>query len=70
MKAATLVFATILLAACNEIPQDAKKSFAPKQEVQLYDNERFGGDKDRFEKALAERAQNENEHVRLRDLPE
>ena len=61
-NAVTLVLsalaAAILLAACHEIPQNAAKPFAGKAETHL-DNP----------KALAARAQRQNEYVRMGDLP-
>jgi len=60
--------ATVLLVgACHETPQNAVKSFAGKEETQLYHDSSFKGDKVRFEKALAARAQKQNEYVRMGD---
>jgi starvation-inducible outer membrane lipoprotein len=60
--AVTLVLGTLaaalLLAACHEIPQNAAKPFAGKAETHLDDP-----------KALAARAQHQNEYVRMGDLP-
>ena len=57
--------AMLALAGCNEIPQDAPKPFAARQDVQLYDGNLFKGDKVQFEKSLAARARNENEYLRM-----
>jgi hypothetical protein len=59
--------AGLVLAACHEIPQDAPKPYAGKQDTELYVGERFEGDKAKFEKALAARAQNQNEYLRTGD---
>jgi hypothetical protein len=57
----------ILLAACNEIPQDAVKPYAGKEDTKAYAGDLFKGDKDRYEKTLASRAQTQNEYVRTGD---
>ncbi len=62
----TLV-AAALLAACHEIPQDAAKPFASKEDVHQYAGGLFKGDKQKFEAALAERAGHENEYLRTHD---
>jgi hypothetical protein len=60
--------ATLLLAgACHEIPQDARKSFAPRQETELYHSSRFNNSKATFDKALAARAQTQNEYLRVHE---
>lgn len=69
MKSLALIVAGILLAACHEIPQEATKSYAGKPDTQLYDGPLFKGDKATFEKALAARAQGQNEYVRMGDAP-
>jgi len=53
-----------LVAACHEIPQDAPKSYAGKDDVKPYAGDLFKGDKQKFEQALAERAQNQNDYQR------
>jgi starvation-inducible outer membrane lipoprotein len=57
MKQAILVIA-LALAACHQIPQDAKKPFAAKSQGLAHD-----------ESALAKRATKENEYVRMGDMP-
>ena len=52
----TLAIAALLLAACNEIPQDAPKPYAGKEDTKAYD-----------EKTLAERANHQNEYLRTGD---
>jgi hypothetical protein len=57
---------TVLFAgACHEIPQNAKKPFAGEKARELYSGERFESDKARFESALANRAQHQNEYLRM-----
>ena len=57
----------LVLAACHEIPQDAPKPYAGKEDTKAYAGDRFNGDKAKYEKALADRAQNENEYIRTGD---
>jgi hypothetical protein len=61
--------ALMLAAACHEISQEATKPYAGKPDTQLYDGPLFKGDKARFEKALAARAQGQNEYVRMGGVP-
>jgi len=61
------VAAALALAACHEIPQDAPKPYAGKEDTKAYAGDRFNGDKAKYEKALADRAQNENEYIRTGD---
>jgi hypothetical protein len=64
MKAALLAAAALALAACHEIPQDAAKPYAGKEDTKAYAGDLFKGDKANYEKALAARAQSQNEYVR------
>ena len=66
MRAALLAGA-ITLAACHEIPQDAPKPYAGKEDTKAYAGDLFKGDKDKYEKALSVRAQNQNEYIRTGD---
>ena len=59
--------AGFVLAACHEIPQDAPKPYAGKEDVKPYAGDRFKGDKQKFDQALAERANYENEYMRTHD---
>ncbi len=61
------VLAAGMLAACHEIPQDAPKSYAGKEDVKPYAGDLFKGDKAKFEQALAERAQNQNDYQKVGD---
>ena len=47
--------AAFFLAACHEIPQDAAKPYAGKEDTKAYAGDQFKGDKMAYEKALAER---------------
>jgi hypothetical protein len=58
---------TLALAACHEIPQDAAKPYAGKEDTKAYAGDRFKGDKGAYEQALAQRAQTQNEYVRTGD---
>ena len=68
MKAALLFAAAMALAACHEIPQDAAKPYAGKEDTKAYAGDLFKGDKDKYEKALAQRAQTQNEYIRTGDV--
>jgi hypothetical protein len=64
MKALALLAAALALAACHEIPQDAPKPYAGKEDAKAYAGDRFKGDKAAYEKALAERNNYQNEYIR------
>lgn len=66
-KALLAVAAGLLLAACDEIPQDAVKPYAGKEDHKPYAGDVFKGDKAKYEKTLAERADFQNEYVRTGD---
>ena len=63
-RALAITAAAVGLAACHEIPQDAAKPYAGKEDTKAYAGDLFKGDKDKYEKALAERAQHQNEYIR------
>lgn len=67
MRLLAAVAATVLVAACNEIPQDAPKPYAGKEDTKAYAGDRFKGDKAKYESTLAERANYQNEYVRTGD---
>ena len=52
------------LAACGEIPQDAPKPYAGKEDTKAYAGDTFKGDKAKYEAALAKRANFQNEYSR------
>jgi hypothetical protein len=55
------------LAACHEIPQDAPKPYAGKDDTKAYAGDLFKGDKQRYEQTLAKRADFQNEYLRTKD---
>lgn len=59
--------AVLALAACGEIPQDAAKPYAGKEDTKAYAGDMFKGDKAKYEKHLAERANYQNEYLRTGD---
>ena len=62
-----LAFAGALgLVACGEIPQDAPKPYAGKADTQAYADDRWKGDKGKYEKALADRAKFQDDYQRSR----
>lgn len=67
MRPALLVAAGLALAACNEIPQDAPKPYAGKEDTKPYASDAFKGDKAKYEKTLADRANYQNEYLRTGD---
>ena len=67
MKPYAIAAAALLLAACHEVPQDAAKPYAGKEDTKAYSGDLFKGDKDKYEKALAARAQNQNDYARMHD---
>jgi hypothetical protein len=67
MRPVLLVAAGLALAACNEIPQDAPKPYAGKEDTKPYASDTFKGDKAKYEKTLADRANYQNEYLRTGD---
>ena len=61
------MLAAAVLAGCNEIPQDAVKPYAGKEDTKAYASDRFKGDKQKYETTLAERAKFQNEYERTGD---
>ncbi len=59
--------AALALGACHEIPQDAPKPYAGKEDTKAYAGDKFKGDKALYEKTLAERARTQNEYLRTGD---
>ena len=62
-----LLAAALVISACHEIPQDAAKPYAGKEDTKAYAGDLFKGDKDKYEKALAASAQTQNEYIRTGD---
>jgi hypothetical protein len=67
MKIALALVAGIALAGCHEIPQDAPKPYAGKDDTKAYAGDAFKGDKQKYEQALAKRADYQNEYLRTHD---
>ena len=55
--------AALLAAACGEIPQDAVKPYAGKEDTKPYAGDLFKGDKAKYESHLAQRADHQNEYL-------
>ena len=66
-KTVLTIAAALALAACHEIPQDAAKPYAGKEDVKPYAGDLFKGDKQKFETALDDRASHSNEYLRTKD---
>jgi len=66
MRTLAALAAALFLAACNEVPQDAVKPYAGKEDTKPYAGDRFKGDKVAFEKALGDRAQFQNDYAQTR----
>ena len=64
MRALAIAAAAFVVAACHEIPQDAAKPYAGKEDTKAYAGDKFKGDKAAYEQAMAQRAQTQNEYVR------
>lgn len=64
---AAIAAAALAAAACSEIPQDAPKPYAGKEDMKPYAGDMFKGDKQKYETTLAERAKYQNEYLRTGD---
>ena len=62
-----VAIAGVALAACSEIPQDAAKPYAGRDDTKAYSGDAFKGDKQKYEQAMAKRADYQNEYVRTGD---
>ena len=67
MRILAIAAAALFAAACHEIPQDAVKPYAGKEDTKAYAGDRFKGDKVAYEKALAERNQFQNDYAVTRE---
>ena len=56
----------LLLSACGEIPQDSPKHYDPKADTKAYADDRWKGDKEKYEKALADRTKYQDDYQRSR----
>jgi len=66
MRTIAALGAALFLAACNEVPQDAVKPYAGKEDTKAYAGDTFKGDKVAYEKALADRTQYQNDYAPFR----
>jgi hypothetical protein len=66
-RALLVIVAALGLGACNEIPQDAAKPYAGKEDTKAYAGDRFKGDKAKYEQTLADRSNFQNEYLRTGD---
>ena len=64
MRAILMAAAALALAACGEIPQDAAKPYAGKEDTKAYAGDVFKGDKAKYEQTLAKRANYQDEYSR------
>jgi hypothetical protein len=64
--ALAILAAAVALAACHEIPQDAPKPYAGKEDTKAYAGDLFKGDKAKYEQALAERSKFQDDYQRSR----
>ena len=64
MRILVAVTLAVGLAACGEIPQDAPKPYAGKEDTKAYAGDAFKGDKAKYEQSLAKRANYQNEYAR------
>ena len=67
MRTFFIAAAALALAACHEIPQDAQKPYAGKEDTKAYAGDTFKGDKMAYEKALDQRAQYQNDYAPFRE---
>ena len=67
MKPLIVAMAGLALASCGEIPQDAPKPYAGKEDTKAYASDAFKGDKQKYESTLAKRAEFQNEYIRTGD---
>jgi hypothetical protein len=64
VRALGVVTLAVGLAACGEIPQDAAKPYAGKEDTKAYAGDVFKGDKAKYEQTLAKRANYQDEYSR------
>ena len=62
IRTLSIVAAALLVAACHEIPQDAAKPYAGKEDTKAYAGDMFKGDKAKYEQTLAQRAAFQNDY--------
>ena len=62
---AAALAAAVWLGGCSEIAQEPGKAYAGKEDLKPYAGDRFKGDKAKWEMALAERNEKQNEYARI-----
>jgi len=67
MRTLFIAATALALTACHEIPQDAQKPYAGKEDTKAYAGDMFKGDKVAYEKALDQRAQYQNDYAPFRE---
>ena len=63
-SAAAALAAALWLGGCTEVAQEPGKSYAGKEDEKAYAGDQFKGDKAKWELALAERNQKQNDYSR------
>ena len=66
---AAALAAAALATGCTELSQEPARSYAGKEDAKPYAGDQFKGDKQKWEKALAARADNQNEYLRAPQAP-
>jgi outer membrane biogenesis lipoprotein LolB len=64
MTMAAAVAAAVFLAGCTELAQEPARSYAGKEDAKAYAGDQFKGDKQKWEAALAARANHQNDYLR------
>ena len=62
---AACLAAAVAMAGCSEVAQEPGKSFAGKEDAKPYSSGLFNGDKAKWEAALAQRNQAQNDYARV-----
>ena len=61
---AAAVAAAAAFAGCTELSQESARSYMGKEDAKPYAGDQFKGDKQKWEQALAARANTQNDHQR------
>lgn len=61
---AAALAAVAILAGCTELAQEPARSYAGKEDAKPYAGDQFKGDKQKWEAALATRANHQNDYLR------
>ncbi len=62
---AAALAATAAFTGCTEVAQEPGKSYAGKEDTKPYAGDQFKGDKAKWESALAQRNQGQNDYSRM-----